>query len=57
MLEVPTVPGLPVIGSAVDGVIDRLVAARRAAGAGDDLLGRLIAARDGDAALYYEFLI
>src|SRR3954454_5502513 len=37
--------------ASLDGVIDQLVAARRAAEGGDDLLGRLIAARDGDAAL------
>src|SRR3954452_22745047 len=37
--------------TALDGVIDQLVASRRAAGGGEDLLARLIAARDGDAAL------
>jgi cytochrome P450 len=55
----PTPPGWPTPANlrlrrhraALDGVVDRLVAARRAAGGGDDLLGRLIAARDGDAAL------
>ena len=55
----PTPPGWPTPANlrlrrhraALDGVLDRLVAARRAAGRGDDLLGRLIAARDGDAAL------
>src|SRR3954468_1546075 len=54
----PTPPGWPTPANlrarrhraALDGVIDSLVAARRTTG-GDDLLGRLIAARDGDAAL------
>src|SRR3954454_2544055 len=37
--------------TALDGVIDELVTRRRAAGGGPDLLGRLIAARDGEEVL------
>lgn len=35
----------------LDELIDELVSARRAMGLGDDLLGRLISARDGDDGL------
>src|SRR4051812_977182 len=55
----PTPPGWPTPANlrarrhrtALDGVIDELVTRRRAAGGGPDLLGRLIAARDGEEVL------